>query len=109
MKRVYRLAPIAVLLVLAACASEPPPPSKQVLIQGAWAAEFEGQTMTLEYSVSQVRVREFGLSFPYEWVDNDRIRLNALGQQVVSLIEFESPDVMRQTTDGDVQRLHRVQ
>ncbi|MAO40094.1 MAG: hypothetical protein VYE29_10120 [Pseudomonadota bacterium] len=95
----------SVCLLLAACASQQP--SKQVLIQGIWTAEFEGQAVTLEYSVSEVTVLDFGISFPYEWVDDDHIRLNAMGQQVVSAIEFESPDEMHQITDGDVQVLYR--
>jgi hypothetical protein len=97
----------ALCLVLGACASQAPL-SKQVLIQGAWRAEFEGQAMTLVYSVSDVTVREFGISFPYEWLDDDHIRLNAMGQQVVSQVEFETADRMRQVTDGDVQVLERV-
>ena len=96
---------IAVLLV--ACASAPQP-SKQDLIIGAWQAEFEGQAMTLEYGATEVTVREFGISFPYEWVDDNNIRLNAMGQEVVSLVEFESPDVMRQTAEGQVQVMQRV-
>jgi hypothetical protein len=108
MKTGHLLAAAVMVLLLTACATQPPL-SKQVLIQGAWAAEFEGQAMTLVYSVGQVTVREFGMSFPYEWVDDDRIRLNAMGQQVISTIEFETPDIMRQTTDGDTQVLRRVQ
>jgi len=98
----------ALCLLIGACASQQPL-SSQVLIQGAWQAEFEGQAMTLVYSVSDVTVREFGISFPYEWVDDDHIQLNAMGQQVVSRVEFETPDLMRQITDGDVQLLQRVQ
>lgn len=91
---------------LVACASTAP--SKQEMIIGAWQAEFEGQAMTLEYGESQVRVREFGMSFPYEWIDADNIRLNAMGQEVVSRVDFDSPDVMRQTADGQTQTLRRV-
>lgn len=91
---------------LAACASSAP--SKQEMIIGAWQAEFEGQSMTLEYGESQVRVREFGMSFPYEWIDADNIRLNAMGQEVVSRVDFDSPDVMRQTADGQTQTMRRV-
>lgn len=97
----------AICLMVGACASNSGP-SKQVLIQGAWQAEFEGQAMTLEYSVSEVTVREFGISFPYEWEDDDHIRLNALGQEVVSRVEFEGTDIMRQTTEGDTQEMRRV-
>lgn len=94
-------------LFLVACASAPEP-SKRDLIIGAWQAEFEGQAMTLEYSAADVTVREFGISFPYEWVDDNNIRLNAMGQEVVSLVEFDSPDIMRQTAEGQVQVMRRV-
>lgn len=94
-------------VLLAACASAPEP-SKRDLIIGAWQAEFEGQAMTLEYGAADVTVREFGISFPYEWIDDNNIRLNAMGQEVVSLVEFESPDVMRQTAEGQVQVMRRV-
>ena len=97
---------VTTVVTLSACAMNREP-SKQVLIQGAWNAEFEGQAMTLVYSVSEVTVREFGMSFPYEWVDDDHIQLNAMGQQVISAIEFETPEIRRQTTDGDVQVLRR--
>ncbi|MDO8907194.1 MAG: hypothetical protein Q7W55_01710 [Pseudohongiella sp.] len=99
---------VVLLLALAACASSPPAPSKQEMIIGAWEAEFEGQAMTLEYGEANVRVREFGISFPYVWIDGDSIRLNAMGQEVVSRVEFDSPDVMRQTADGQTQVLRRV-
>ncbi|MBC52371.1 MAG: hypothetical protein CMQ34_00895 [Gammaproteobacteria bacterium] len=106
--RAARVVTVAVLcLMTVACASNRAP-SKQVLIQGAWQAEFEGQAMTLEYSVAEVTVREFGISFPYEWVDDDHIRLNAMGQEVVSHVEFEGTDVMLQTTEGDTQQMRRV-
>lgn len=100
---------LAVLMCawLVACASAPAP-SKQEMIIGAWQAEFEGQSMTLEYGESQVRVREFGMSFPYEWIDADNIRLNAMGQSVVSRVDFDSPDVMRQTAEGQTQTMRRV-
>lgn len=97
----------AICLMAVACASNRGP-SKQVMIQGAWQAEFEGQAMTLDYSVSEVSIEEFGLSFPYQWVDDDHIRLNALGQEVISHVEFDGPDLMRQTTDGSTQELRRV-
>ena len=64
--------------------------------------------MTLYYGVEQVTVREFGISFPYEWLDDDHIRLNALGQEVVSHVEFDGTDIMRQTTEGDTQEMRRV-
>lgn len=98
---------VLVSLMLVACASAPEP-SKRDLILGAWQAEFEGQAMTLEYGAADVTVREFGISFPYEWVDDNNIRLNAMGQEVVSLVEFDSPDIMRQTAEGQVQVMRRV-
>lgn len=106
--RIARMATYAVICVMAVACASNRAPSKQVLIQGAWQAEFEGQAMTLEYSVQEVTVREFGISFPYEWEDDDHIRLNALGQEVVSRVEFEGPDIMRQTTEGDTQVMRRV-
>ena len=98
---------IATSIWLLGCAGTPQP-SKQEMILGAWEAEFEGQSMTLEYGAAQVRVREFGISFPYEWVDGDNIRLNAMGQEVVSRVDFETPDIMRQTADGQTQTMRRV-
>jgi hypothetical protein len=94
-------------VLLIACASAPQP-SKRDLIIGAWQAEFEGQPMTLEYGATEVTVRGFGLSFPYEWVDEDNIRLDAMGQTVISRVDFDSPDVMRQTADGQQQIMRRV-
>lgn len=104
----HRLTTYAAICLLAVACASNRAPSKQVLIQGAWQAEFEGQAMTLEYSVAEVTVREFGISFPYEWVDDDHIRLNAMGQEVVSHVEFEGADIMRQTTEGDTQEMRRV-
>lgn len=103
-----RMVTVAALCLMAVSCASNTTPSKQVLIQGAWQAEFEGQAMTLEYSVAEVTVREFGISFPYEWVDDDHIRLNAMGQEVVSHVEFEGSDVMLQTTEGDTQQMRRV-
>lgn len=99
---------IMMTVILVACASAPEQPSKQMLILGAWQASFEGQSMTLEYAADEVTVREFGISFPYEWVDADSIRLTAMGQSVISRVEFDSPDVMRQTSDGQQQVLRRL-
>ncbi|MDO9476627.1 MAG: hypothetical protein Q8S94_05290 [Pseudohongiella sp.] len=98
-----------VSIALAACASTPPAPSKAELIIGAWSAEIQGQSMTLVYGEADVTVREFGMSFPYEWVDADNIRLNAMGQEVVSRVEFDSPEQMRQSADGQEQIFRRVQ
>ncbi|MEX0740728.1 MAG: hypothetical protein WD071_15440 [Pseudohongiella sp.] len=106
--RAHRLISYASLCLMAVACASNTGPSKQVLIQGAWQAEFEGQAMTLNYGVEQVTVREFGISFPYEWVDDDHIRLNAMGQEVVSRVEFEGQDIMRQTTEGDTQEMRRV-
>jgi len=103
-----RISGIAAMCLLVVACTSNRAPSKQVLIQGAWQAEFEGQAMTLNYSVAEVTVREFGISFPYEWVDGDHIRLNAMGQEVVSRVEFEGPDLMRQITEGDSQEMRRV-
>lgn len=94
-------------LTLSACASMREP-SKQELLLGAWRAESQGQTMTLVYRAHQVEAREFGLLFPYEWVDEHHIRLDALGQEVVSRVEFDSPDIMRQTSDGNIQLMYRI-
>ncbi len=107
-KRAQRLTAYAAICLMAVACASNRTPSKQVLIQGAWQAEFEGQAITLEYSVEEVTVREFGISFPYEWVDDDHIRLNAMGQEVVSHVEFEGTDIMRQTTEGDTQAMRRV-
>lgn len=100
---------LLVSIFLAACASAPPAPTKAEMIIGAWSAEIQGQSMTLEYGESEVTVREFGMSFPYEWVDADNIRLNAMGQEVVSRVEFDSPEQMRQSADGQEQIFQRVQ
>lgn len=83
-------------------------PSKQEMILGAWEAEFQGQDMTLVYTEDQITVEEFGISFHYEWLDEDHIRLDALGQEVVSEVEFESPDIMIQRSPGGTQVMHRV-
>lgn len=96
-------------IVVAACASAPPAPTKAELIIGAWSAEIQGQSMTLVYGETEVTVREFGMSFPYEWVDADNIRLNAMGQEVVSRVEFDTPEQMRQSADGQDQIFRRVQ
>jgi hypothetical protein len=104
-----RTALLALMLVLfAACAAIDTGPSKQELIQGAWRADFQGQSMTLIYAEDNITVREFGISFAYEWVDEDHIRLDALGQEVVSLVEFETPDRMVQTSAQGIQVMTRV-
>lgn len=98
---------MGLILLLAACASMREP-TKQELLLGAWRAESSGQTMTLVYRQNQVEAREFGILFPYEWVDADHIRLDALGQEVVSRIDFDSPDVMRQTSGDSTQLMYRI-
>jgi hypothetical protein len=95
-------------LLLVSCASTPEPTKAEMII-GAWSAEIQGQAMTLVYGETDVTVREFGMSFPYQWVDADNIRLNAMGQEVVSRVEFDSPEQMRQSADGQEQVFTRVQ
>ena len=103
-----RLPTLACLcLLMVACASTREP-TKQELLLGAWRAESQGQTTTLVYRERQVEAREFGILFPYEWVDADHIRLDALGQEVVSHIDFETPDIMRQTSEGSTQLMYRI-
>lgn len=94
--------------LMAACSTQSPPLSKQIMIQGTWRAEFDGQPVTLEYNVGEVTVHDLGLHLNYEWIDDDHIRLNAMGQQVDSRIEFETPDIMRQITGDEVQVLRRI-
>lgn len=107
MRHIQILTVAGLTLILGACASMREP-SKQELLLGAWRAESQGQTMTLVYREHQVEAREFGLLFPYEWVDEDHIRLDALGQEVVSRVEFDSPDIMRQTSDSNIQLMYRI-
>lgn len=107
--RVLQVGALASLLgLMVACSTQSPPLSKQIMIQGTWRAEFDGQPVTLEYNVGEITVHDLGLHLNYEWIDEDHIRLNAMGQQVVSRIEFETPDLMHQITDGEVQVLRRV-
>lgn len=95
-------------LLLASCAAFDSGPTKQELILGAWRADFQGQSMTLVYAESDITVREFGISFAYQWLDDDHIRLDALGQEVVSRVEFETPDRMLQTSTQGTQVMTRV-
>jgi hypothetical protein len=44
----------------------------------------------------------------YEWLDEDRIRLSAMGQEVVTFVEFPTPDEMVQISAAGSQRLYRV-
>ena len=81
---------------------------KQALILGTWQAEFQGQHVTLHYDEDEITVREFGISFPYEWLDENHIRLYFVGQEVTSEVVFESPDRMIQTGSGGEQVLTRL-
>ncbi|MDP1932564.1 MAG: hypothetical protein Q8L60_14010 [Gammaproteobacteria bacterium] len=97
----------AALFILAACAVSMP--SKQEMILGRWQADFQGQSIVLNYSATEVSVDSFGVSFPYSWLDDDRIRLDAMGQEVISTVEFVSPNEMVQRSNQGVQTLRRVQ
>jgi len=83
-------------------------PTKQELILGAWEASAQGQSFILTYSASEVSVGSSGMSFHYEWVDSDHIRLDALGQSVITEVEFTSPDVMIQRSSQGTQTLRRA-
>ncbi len=108
MQRYFKgLAIFCAVLLLAACAGTSAP-SKQDMILGVWAGDIAGQSIVLEYTETQVVVESFGVSFPYEWVDGDSIRLDAMGQVVVSTVEFPSPDQMIQRSPQGVQTLRRV-
>jgi len=95
-------------IVLAACAGSSGP-SKQELILGTWSGDFQGQSIVLTYTPTEVSVEAFGISFPYVWVDADSIRLDAMGQEITSTVEFEGPDVMVQRSPQGMQTLRRVQ
>ncbi|MDT8428345.1 MAG: hypothetical protein RQ757_06225 [Pseudomonadales bacterium] len=97
---------VSAAVLLWSCASTGP--SKQEMILGTWSADFQGQSMTLTYGPEEITVNEFGISFPYEWVSEDEIRLDALGQVVTSRVDFVSADEMTQTSDQGVQTLTRV-
>ena len=102
--------PLGILLLscfLVACAGTTAP-DKQALILGNWEGNSQGQSIVLTYTATEVLVEAFGVSFPYEWLDEDTIRLDAMGQEVVSTIEFDGPDVMRQRSPQGVQTLQRV-
>lgn len=93
--------------LLLSCATTPTV-SKQEMILGSWQAQFEGQNMTLTYTAEEITVEEFGISFPYEWINEDEIKLDAMGQEIVSQVEFVTRDNMKQTSDQGVQMLTRV-
>lgn len=94
-------------LMLAACASTAGP-SKQELILGTWQADFGGQSIVLTYDETEIGVAAFGVSFPYEWLDADTIRLDAMGQEVISTVEFVSDNQMIQRSSQGEQTLYRV-
>ena len=108
MNQVKMIAAAMLLLVLSACAGTSGP-SKQELILGSWQADFQGQSIVLVYSDTEVSVESFGVSFPYEWLDENQIRLDAMGQIVTSTVEFTNPDEMVQSSEQGVQTLRRVQ
>lgn len=103
-----QLITLAILCLMAAACTSVREPTKQELLLGAWRAESLGRTTTLVYRERQVEAREFGILFSYEWLDADHIRLDALGQEVVSRIDFDSPDIMRQTSNGSTQLMYRI-
>lgn len=107
MKRFPAATLVLLSALLAGCASMSEP-SKQEMILGAWEASFQGQSFTLTYSDSEVTIGDVGMSFPYEWVDDDHIRLDALGQSVVTEVQFTNPDEMVQRSDQGVQTLRRT-
>ena len=94
-------------IALAACAGTSGP-SKQELILGTWSGDFQGQSIVLTYTPTEVSVEAFGISFPYVWVDADSIRLDAMGQEITSTVEFEGTDVMVQRSPQGMQTLRRV-
>lgn len=98
---------IVLLLTLAACAGTSGP-SKQELILGTWQGNFGGQAIVLTYAEAEIMVAAFGVSFPYEWVDADTIRLDAMGQIVISKVEFVSADEMIQRSSQGEQTMRRV-
>lgn len=93
-------------LLLAACASTAP--TKQEMILGTWQADFGGQSMVLTYSATEIAVDAFGVSFPYEWLDADTIKLDAMGQEVISTVEFVTENQMIQRSTQGEQTLTRI-
>ncbi|MES3006927.1 MAG: hypothetical protein V4751_04060 [Pseudomonadota bacterium] len=108
MNHARKVATALLLLVLSACAGTSGP-SKQELILGSWQADFQGQSIVLVYSATEVSVESFGVAFPYEWLDENQIRMDAMGQIVTSTVEFTNPNEMVQSSDQGVQTLRRVQ
>ncbi|MDX1491468.1 MAG: hypothetical protein R3332_09280 [Pseudohongiellaceae bacterium] len=101
------LAFFVAVLVLVSCAGTSAP-SKQEMILGSWEVSIQGQTAVLNFTETEVEVADFGMSFPYEWVDEDTIRMDAMGQIVNSTVEFESPDKMIQNSDQGTMEYIRV-
>lgn len=99
---------LVLALLMSACVGTAGP-SKQELILGTWEGDFQGQSIVLTYSETEIAVEAFGVSFPYEWVDADNIRLDAMGQEVTSTVEFISNDEMVQRSPQGTQTLRRVQ
>lgn len=93
--------------VLVSCAGTSAP-SKKEMILGSWEANIQGQDIVLTFSETEVEVADFGMSFPYSWVDENTIRMDAMGQVVDSSVEFPTPDQMVQVSDQGTQTLMRV-
>src|SRR5690606_25365770 len=83
-------------------------PSKQELILRAWEASAQGQSFVLTYSASEVSVGSSGMSFHYDWVDSDHIRLDALSQTFVTTVELTILHVDVQRSSQANQTLRRV-
>jgi hypothetical protein len=94
-------------LVLVSCVGTSGP-SKREMIIGSWQSEIQGQKIVLTYSETEIAVADFGMSFPYEWIDDDTIRMDAMGQIVEGTVEFVTPDEMIQTSNQGTQRMLRV-
>ena len=106
-RMIKTLAGIVLTAMLVACAGTSGP-SKQELILGTWQGDFAGQSIVLTYGESEISVDAFGVAFPYEWVDADTIKLDAMGQEVISTVEFVSNDEMIQRSAQGQQTLRRV-
>lgn len=108
MQRITKIAlGLFTALILAACASTSAP-TKQEMILGTWQADFGGQSIVLTYGETEIAVDAFGVSFPYEWLDADTIKLDAMGQEVISTVEFVTDDHMIQRSSQGEQTLFRV-
>jgi len=78
------------------------------MILGTWQADFGGQSIVLTYGETEIAVDAFGVSFPYEWLDADTIKLDAMGQEVISTVEFVNDNQMIQRSSQGEQTLFRV-